>query len=145
MPPDPTSKVQAVGLRAWCAGLRRAQPPDAASPALPSVAEYEAQSTPEAREYWQWASQALADALISRARMLRKADPNHLITLSAWDPRLFRGRPGAEVFDYWSPHTYDLWLNGPLIERHVLCLVLGQRHALSDRPRPVVIEEFGMS
>lgn len=141
MPPDPASRVQAEAFRAW----RAANRPSGGPTPLPSVAEYEAQNTEAGRDYWAWSSSALADAVIARARMVRRADPNHLITLSAWDPRLLRGHKGAEAFDYWSPHTYDLWLNGPVIEKHLLGLVLGQRNALPDRPRPVVIEEFGMS
>lgn len=139
--PDPASVIQAQAFRAWVEARRGPGAPAQ----IPTVAEHEAQSTQAARDFREWSTAALADALIDRAQAVRAADPAHLITLSAWDPRLFADRAAARVFDYWSPHTYDLWLNGPLIERHVYGLLYGQRRALSDHPRPVVIEEFGMS
>lgn len=141
LPPDPTSLVQAEEFRRYTTRLRGPSAPAL----LPTVPEYEAQATECSRDYWRWASGALAESLIDRARAIRQADPNHMITLSAWDPRMLRGYQGADLFSYWSPHTYDLWINGPLIEKHVAGLVLAQRTALPGRPRPVVIEEFGLS
>ena len=76
--------------------------------------------------------------------MVRAADSRHLLTISAWDPRLLRGLPGAEVFDYWAPHSYEIYFIGPEISDQVMFQVGLLRRALPDRPRPVVIEEFGL-
>ncbi|MCC6444703.1 MAG: cellulase family glycosylhydrolase [Armatimonadetes bacterium] len=103
------------------------------------------QSNRPAHDFFAYANALLADSLIARARMVRRADPKHPITLSHGNPRLLRGRAGDQVYDYWSPHTYDLWINGPEISHHALLLVESLRRALPGRPRPVVIEEFGIS
>ena len=127
--PDPKSKVLAKGF----------------GKALPSTEEYEKQSTPEAREFFTYAQGLLAEGIIKRGRLIREADPNHLVTLSGGYPRLLRGHEGAEVLDFWAPHTYDLWVNGPAIDHHCAFLLHTLRLALPDRPRPVMIEEYGIA
>jgi len=136
---DPKSKLLAEGFRAW--QERRA---GEVLP-MPSQADYEQQSTAAARDYFAFAQGLLADGLIRRARLVRQLDPNHLITLSAGFPRLLRGHAGAELFDFWAPHSYDLWVNGAVIDEHVAMLVQTLRWALPDKPRPVLLEEFGIS
>jgi len=152
---DPRSQVLASGFRAWLrqrygtlAGLQAAwgaAPDSFEAAALPQEEEYERQSTPAARDFFTFAQRLLAEGLIRRARRVRELDPNHLITLSGGFPRLLRGHRGAELFDFWAPHSYDLWVNGPVIDEHVAYLVQTLRWALPDRPRPVVLEEFGIS
>ena len=154
--PDPTSLVQAERFRQWLrqrhgtiTALRDTwQAPDLtdlATVPLPEPASYEKQDTPAAQDFFAWGNGAVAEGLIARARLVRRADPNHLLTISHWNPRLLRSHAGAELFDFWAPHTYDLWGNGPVVSDHVLLLQASLEHALPDRRRPVVIEEFGIS
>lgn len=156
MEPSPNSTLQTTQFRAWLRqrygtieALRQFwQTPDLPAfeaVALPTAIDCEQQHTPAARDYFTWSNAALAEGLIARARIVREADPNHLITISHGNPRLLRGHAGAEVFDFWAPHTYDLWANGPIISDHVLLLRASLEHALPDRRRPVIIEEFGIS
>ncbi len=133
--PDARSKVLPEAFREWTGD------PDAE---LPTKDEFEKCSTPEARAFWDFAPGLLAKGLIRQGKMVRAADPNHLITVSHGAPRFFRGLEGADVFDFWAPHTYDLWVNGAQIDEHVALLVHSLRWALPDKPRPVLIEEFGM-
>jgi hypothetical protein len=153
--PDDRSVLQAARFREWL--QRRYETParlaeawgeagltDFAQAKLPSKDAFEKQQTPAARDFFRWSNEALGTALIDRARLVRAADPGHLLTLSHGNPRLLAGLPGAEVFDFWAPHTYDLWCNGPVIADHVLLLEGLFAHALPDRARPVVIEEFGI-
>lgn len=154
--PDPRSEVLAAGFRQW---LRErygavdrvreswATPELAGFEAapMPSQKEYDSQSTAAARDFLAYAQGLLAQRLILRARAVKAADPNHLLTVSGWNPRLLRGHNGAELFDFWAPHTYDLWVNGRLIDDHVGLLAASLRDAVPDRRRPVVIEEFGIS
>ena len=58
--------------------------------------------------------------------------------------RYAAGRPEAEVFDYWAPHSYEIYFLGPEIADQVAYQVGLLQRALPDRPRPVVIEEFGL-
>jgi hypothetical protein len=154
--PDPASLVQAEQFRQWLrqrygtiTALRDAwQAPDLtdfATIPLPDSASYEKQETVATRDFFNWGNGAVAEGLIARARLVRRADSNHLLTISHWNPRLLRGHAGAELFDFWAPHTYDLWANGPIVSDHVLLLQASLEHALPDRRRPVVIEEFGIS
>jgi hypothetical protein len=154
--PDAESPIQTDLFCQWLQGkygtidaLRRAwNRPDLRgfeAIVLPDAKTFNEQSNPAARDFFELSSAALARSLIERAQIVRHADANHLITVSHWNPRLFRGHRGAEVFDFWAPHTYDLWINGPEIDRHVLFLVESLRRALPDRDRPVLIEEFGIS
>lgn len=152
--PDATSPVLADRFGAWLRGrygteeARRAAWGEAgAAPAavgLPAKEEYEKQATPRARDFFAFAAAAVGESMVARARLVRAADPNHAITIGHWHHRLLRGVAGAGVFDFWAYHTYDLWVNGPVVSEHVLYLAEGLRHALPDRPRPVVIEEFGI-
>ncbi|MBM3497591.1 MAG: hypothetical protein FJX74_02865 [Armatimonadetes bacterium] len=155
--PDPKSVALAEAFRDWSErrygtieALRgawgEAAPASFAEVDLPSMEAYEKQADAAARDYFTFANAWLAERLIQRAQLVRAADPNHLITVSHWNPRLFRGHAGAgAAFDFWAPHTYDLWLNGPTTDRHVAFLVESLQHALPDRPRPVLIEEFGIN
>jgi hypothetical protein len=154
--PDAESPIQAGLFRQWLQGkygtidaLRRAwKRPDLRgleAVVLPDAKGFNEQSDPAARDFFELSSAALARSLIERARIVRQVDGNHLLTVSHWNPRLFRGHRGAEVFDFWAPHTYDLWINGPEIDRHMLFLVESLRRAVPDRDRPVLIEEFGIS
>ena len=154
--PDSTSPVLRGVFIDWLQGEYRTlealraqwgpETPDAfADVVVPDKDAYSNQSTPAARDFFRFAGHAVADAMIARARIIKGIDPNHMVTISHWNPRLLRGHEGAELFDFWAPHTYDLWVNGPAISHHVLYLVAGQRDALPDRRRPVVIEEFGLS
>jgi hypothetical protein len=156
MEPAPGSALQTTQFRAWLQQrygtiekLREAwRSPDLAdftAVAVPDATIHEKQDTPAARDFFTWSNGALADSLIRRAEIIHNADPNHLITISHWNPRLLRGHAGAEVFGFWAPHTYDLWANGPIISDHALLLRSSLEYALPDRRRPVVIEEFGIS
>jgi hypothetical protein len=110
----------------------------------PAKDEYEKQSSQRARDFFAFAAEAVGKSMVARAKLVRAADGNHPITIGHWQFRLLRGIEGAAVFDFWAYHTYDLWLNGPVISEHVLYLAAGLRDALPDRRRPVVIEEFGI-
>jgi len=110
----------------------------------PAQEDYDRQRTQQARDFMAFGGDAIGRSMVARAELVREADPNHLITLSAWDPRLMRGLSGAEVFDYWSPHSYEIYFVGPGISEQVMYQVGLLRRALPDRPRPVVIEEFGL-
>jgi len=110
----------------------------------PQQDDYDWQRTQQARDFLAFGGDAIGRSMIARAKLVRAADPRHLITISAWDPRLLRGLPGAEMFDYWAPHSYEIYLVGPEIAEHVMYQVGLLRRALPDRARPVVIEEFGL-
>lgn len=152
---SPASDTQSGAWHAWLAArygavdrLRAAwAAPDLASfdtAPTPAQEDYDWQRTQAARDFLSFGGDAVGRAMIARANLVRAADPNHLITLSAWDPRLLRGLRGAEVFDYWSPHSYEIYFVGPEIDDQVAYQVGALRRALPDRPRPVVIEEFGL-
>jgi len=111
---------------------------------LPAQDDYDWQRTQQARDFMACGAEAIGQAVIARAKLVRAADPHHLITLSAWDPRLLRGLPDAAIFDYWSPHSYEIYFLGPEISDQVMYQVGLLRRALPERPRPVVIEEFGL-
>ncbi|MBI2301137.1 MAG: hypothetical protein HYU66_19680 [Armatimonadetes bacterium] len=133
------SPAKLAGWRSWLKAHALAEdtPP-------PTEAEWKAQSTPAASAFLDFDLAVTADALIARARLIKAADRSHLISISDTLGRALRGHAGAELFDFWAPHTYDLWLNGPPIDRHVAFLVALHRDTLPDRPRPVMIEEFGI-
>jgi len=50
--------------------------------------------------------------MVERAILVREADTRHLLTISAWN-RAYFGIPGASIFDYWAPHSYEIYLIGP--------------------------------
>jgi len=111
---------------------------------IPKQEDYDRQRTQQASDFLAFGGDAIGRSLIARARLVRAADPHHLITVSGWDPRLLRGLPGAGLFDYWAPHSYEIYFVGPEISDQVLYQVAMLRRALPERPRPVVIEEFGL-
>jgi hypothetical protein len=111
---------------------------------LPKQEDYDWQRTQQARDFLAFSGDAVGRSMIARANLVRAVDPRHLLTISAWDPRLLRGLPGAEVFDYWAPHSYEIYFVGPEISDQVMHQVGLLCRALPDRPRPVVIEEFGL-
>jgi len=82
--------------------------------------------------------------MIKRAEIIRSVDRNHLVAVSDGFPRRLKGHIGAEIIDFFAPHTYDIWSNGPEISKHANFLLLQCRDALPDRRRPVIIEEFGI-
>ncbi|NCO42732.1 MAG: hypothetical protein COZ06_00415 [Armatimonadetes bacterium CG_4_10_14_3_um_filter_66_18] len=154
--PDPASPFLPAAFQAWLKerygtldALRNAwEQPDLTALAdapVPSKQDWEQQKTPPARDCFAFAGDAVAKSMIARGKLVKAADPNHLVTISHGNPRQLRGHEGAELFDFWAPHTYDLWVNGPVISHHVLYLIDTLRNALPDRPRPVVIEEFGIN
>jgi|GEM_PF-2632801 len=152
--PEANSPVLADRFRAWLRG--RYATPEARRVAwdetgtqtdeagLPSKEEYEKQTTARARDFFAFAAEAVGESMVARARLVRAADPQHLVTIGHTHWRLLHGVAGTEVFDFLAYHTYDLWVNGPVVSEHVLYLAAGLRHALPGRPRPVVIEEFGI-
>jgi hypothetical protein len=111
---------------------------------LPKQEDYDWQRTQQARDFLAFGGDAVGGAMIARAELVRAVDSRHLLTISAWNPRLLRGLPGAEVFDFWAPHSYEIYFIGPEISEQVMYQVGLLRRALPDRPRPVVIEEFGL-
>jgi hypothetical protein len=111
---------------------------------VPTQRDYDGQTTRPARDFFAFGGGAIGQGLIARAKIVRAADPHHLITISGWDPRLLRGQRGADVFDYWSPHSYEIYFVGREISDQVMYQLGILRRALPDRPRPVVIEEFGL-
>jgi hypothetical protein len=111
---------------------------------LPKQDDYDWQRTPQARDFLAFSGDAVGRSMIRRAQVVRRADPHHLLTISAWDPRLLRGLPGAEVFDYWAPHSYEIYFVGPEVSEQVAYQAGILKRALTDRVRPVVIEECGL-
>jgi hypothetical protein len=111
---------------------------------IPKQDDYDWQKTQQARDFMAFGGEAIGKSMIERAKIVRAADPHHLLTISAWDPRLLRGLPGAEIFDFWAPHSYEIYFVGREISDQVMYQLGMLRRALPDRPRPVVIEEFGL-
>lgn len=155
MAPAPATPTLSGAWQAWLAKrhgtleqLRQAwNVPDLASfetAAIPQQEDYDWQRTPAARDFMAFGGDAVGRSMIARAQLVRAVDKRHLLTISAWNPRLLRGLPGAEVFDYWAPHSYEIYFIGPEISDQVMYQVGLLRRALPDRPRPVVIEEFGL-
>lgn len=151
-PPSPTLRT---AWRAWLttkygtlAALRTAwggaelASIDAAD--LPRQEDYDAQQAQPAQDFLAFSGETVGASMIRRAQVVREVDARHLLTVSAWNPRLLRGLPGAAVFDYWAPHSYEIYFVGPEISEQVAYQVGVLRWALPDRPRPVVIEEFGL-
>jgi hypothetical protein len=152
---SPASPALTAAWQTWLTGkygtveaLREAwEQPDLAgfeAPALPAQEDYDWQRTPAARDFFRFGGDAVGGAMVARAELVRAVDRRHLLTISAWSPRLLRGVPGAEVFDFWAPHSYEIYFVGPEILDQVMYQVGLLRRALPDRPRPVVIEEFGL-
>lgn len=111
---------------------------------LPGSDEYDGQETRRAKDFFAFAARAVGESMVARLKLVKAADPVHPVTIGHWHHRLLSDVEGAEGFDFWAYHTYDLWMNGPAISHHVLYLAEGLRNALPDRPRPVIIEEFGI-
>jgi hypothetical protein len=131
-----TAALQTAWGQADLAGFEAAE--------LPRQEDYDAQRTRPAQDFVAFNGAAVGQSMIRRAQWVRQADARHLLTVSAWNPRLLRGLQGAEVFDYWAPHSYEIYFVGPEISEQVAYQVGLLRWALPDRPRPVVIEEFGL-
>lgn len=133
---DTVEALRAAWSRPDLAGLEQAD--------VPSQEDYDWQRSPEARDWLEFAGESVGRAMVARAQLVRAEDSDHLLTVSAWNPRLLRGLEGAEAFDYWAPHSYEIYFVGPEIGDQVAYQVGLLRRALPDRPRPVVIEEFGL-
>ena len=153
---SPATPTQSSAWHAWLqgkyttlAGLRDAWgKPDLASFEAadnPKQDDYDWQKTQQARDFLAFGGDAVGRSMIGRAKLVRAIDKRHLLTISAWDPRLLRGLPDAGIFDFWAPHSYEIYFVGPEISEQVEFQVGLLRRALPDRPRPVVIEEFGLT
>jgi len=111
----------------------------------PEKEGYEKQLTRADRDFFDFQNDVIAETLIDRGRLIKHADDNHLVGISDGFSRRMAGHAGAELFDFQAPHTYDLWSNGREILRHVFFLLAQHRDALPGNPRPVIVEEFGIS
>jgi len=111
----------------------------------PDAESYKNQSTPIARNFFDFQNSAIAEAMINRARLIKAVDTKHLIGISDGFSRRLKGHSDAGIFDFHAPHTYDIWSNGNEISRHVLFLLAQHRDAVPGCPRPVIVEEFGIS
>jgi hypothetical protein len=131
-------------LNGWRGWLRTKYGTSSGAAHPPSQDDYDWQKTQEARDFFAFGGEAIGRSMIARAKIVRAVDPDNLVTISAWDPRLLRGLPGAEIFDFWAPHSYEIYFVGREISDQVMYQLGALRRALPDRPRPVVIEEFGL-
>jgi hypothetical protein len=154
--PNPDNAPKTAAFQGWlkarygdAGGLRGAWQADAGADfehvRQPDKDAFENQTTPAARDFLRYEMGITAQAMVDRAKLIKAADARHLVAISDGLGRGLRDVAGAEVFDFWAPHTYELWLNGPPIERHAAFLARYWRDALPDRRRPVIIEEFGIS
>jgi hypothetical protein len=66
---------------------------------IPAQTDYDTQRTQQAKDFMAFGGDAIGRSMIARAKLVRAADPRHLLTVSAWDPRLLRGLPGTGIFD----------------------------------------------
>jgi hypothetical protein len=151
----PPSPALLTAWRAWLAGrygsaealrARWGTPdlPGTDAAELPKQEDYDGQKTRQAEDFLAFGGEAVGSSMIRRAQAVRDVDARHLLTISAWNPRWLRGLPGAAVFDYWAPHSYEIYFIGPEISEQVAYQVGLLRRALPDRVRPVVIEECGL-